>query len=260
MTACAACGAAIKPEARFCTGCGATVPPPKPTCAACGNEMREGAKFCTSCGATIGEPGAVPTAPAAATPVAAGGPATAAAGSPAAEQPSLVAKAVSMLGLGGLLMIGAGILMIVAVTKPWFTMPELGELAYNEGWVMSTGYEVFEPSSPIQADIGYLAVIMGAASVILGLLNIFDVAPEMGNAIDRAWKRVFGNYFMDGGVCLLVLAAVILRFVTRQDGTEYASGIYLFLVAAIMLTVGSVVAKAQATARAQTVLATQDES
>jgi hypothetical protein len=271
-TACAACGAVLKPEAKFCTTCGAATPPPKPTCPACGKELRADARFCTSCGATIGKAAAVPAAPAAAGAPAALG--TSVASAPASmaptqtpgpsqaatpDKPPLVAKAINMLGVGGLLMIAAGILGIVSVAKPWFTMPDLGELAFNEGWAWSTGFEVYEPS-PIQADIGYFAATLGAAAVVIGLLSIFNAAPALDNALDRAWNKAFGNHFADGGMCLLVLAAVILRFVTRQEGTEYASGIYLFLVAAIMLTVGSVMAKAQMKARAHAALAAQVEN
>ena len=135
--------------------------------------------------------------------------------------------------------------MIVSVTKPWFTVEGLGTLAWNEGYVWSTGYETFKPSSPISADIGYFAVILGAAGVILGLLNVSDAAPDWEGKLDQAWLRVIGRFFADRGICLLVLAAIIARFATRQDDTEYAIGIYLFLVAAVALTVGSIMAGAE---------------
>jgi hypothetical protein len=245
VTDCTQCSATLKPQAKFCTGCGATVTPPTPVCPACGVELRAGARFCTSCGATLDAPQ------------------EARAAAPAvcdAEPRSLLAKEFAHLGVGGVLIVVAAVLMIVSVTKPWFTMVGLGDLGWNEGYVLTTGYETFKPSSPVSADIGYFAVILGAASVILSLLSSFDAAPEWDNALDKAWLKVVGHYFADRGCCLLVLAAVILRFVTRQDGTEYAIGIYLFLVAAILLTMGSIMTRAQMTAQTQTALAEQGES
>ena len=192
-----------------------------------------------------------------------GGPMSAAptqASAPATTPPSPPKPAAitifARLGVGGVLMLVAGILMIVSVTKPWFNVEGLGTLAWNEGYVWSTGYETFAPSSPISADIGYFAVILGAASVFLGVLNVCDVAPDWEGKLDKAWLKVFGRFFADRGACLLVLAAIIARFATRQDESAYAIGIYIFLVAAILLTIGSIVARTEMTARAQTALAT----
>lgn len=51
--ACAACGAALRANQRFCTTCGAgaaQAPPALPTCRSCGSAVKPGVKFCTSCG------------------------------------------------------------------------------------------------------------------------------------------------------------------------------------------------------------------
>jgi hypothetical protein len=50
--ACPACGAETKPNAKFCTKCGAKLAQ-EPRCAACGAELRPNAKFCTKCGAAV---------------------------------------------------------------------------------------------------------------------------------------------------------------------------------------------------------------
>ncbi len=59
---CANCGAALRPDAKFCKGCGSAVAPvPAPasapkaecsSCAKCGAPLKPGAKFCSSCGST----------------------------------------------------------------------------------------------------------------------------------------------------------------------------------------------------------------
>jgi predicted nucleic acid-binding Zn ribbon protein len=88
-TTCPNCGKPLRPGAKFCGNCGATLPtapPPKPAAAApapqpvssvcphCGKPIRPGARFCSSCGKTI-EPAAPvvapPAAPAAAPPASA---------------------------------------------------------------------------------------------------------------------------------------------------------------------------------------------
>lgn len=67
-TPCAACGAPLKPGARFCGECGASTPPPDrhdepeaaeavaaaeptPACRACGGPLKPDARFCPGCGA-----------------------------------------------------------------------------------------------------------------------------------------------------------------------------------------------------------------
>ena len=54
---CAACGAAISEDAKYCAQCGAKVEPPEaePTCPSCGTPLEEDAKFCTSCGTKVEE-------------------------------------------------------------------------------------------------------------------------------------------------------------------------------------------------------------
>jgi RNA polymerase subunit RPABC4/transcription elongation factor Spt4 len=56
--ACASCGAALRPDQKFCPNCGAPVPPPAPAttaeskfCTNCGAKIPTGASFCGSCGA-----------------------------------------------------------------------------------------------------------------------------------------------------------------------------------------------------------------
>ena len=52
--ACSKCGAALKPEARFCGSCGALCGlPPVNKCSACGAEIKPNAKFCVGCGAPV---------------------------------------------------------------------------------------------------------------------------------------------------------------------------------------------------------------
>lgn len=53
---CPACGAPVKPGAKFCGSCGAdlSLPAGPPTCPRCGQEVREGAKFCNKCGQKLG--------------------------------------------------------------------------------------------------------------------------------------------------------------------------------------------------------------
>src|SRR5688572_12075601 len=52
-TACPECKAKLKPEAKFCTGCGAKIVPK--TCAECKAPLKPDAKFCAGCGAKAGE-------------------------------------------------------------------------------------------------------------------------------------------------------------------------------------------------------------
>jgi hypothetical protein len=47
---CRACGVALEPGARFCTGCGLAT---ATSCASCGTENSADAKFCKSCGARM---------------------------------------------------------------------------------------------------------------------------------------------------------------------------------------------------------------
>ena len=57
MLVCRHCGHALRPGAKFCSGCGQPVgdqPAPSPThCPQCGNPLRSGAKFCGQCGARL---------------------------------------------------------------------------------------------------------------------------------------------------------------------------------------------------------------
>jgi hypothetical protein len=46
---CPRCKASTAPQARFCTGCGASLQ--SPACSKCGQPLAEGARFCTACGA-----------------------------------------------------------------------------------------------------------------------------------------------------------------------------------------------------------------
>jgi len=142
-------------------------------------------------------------------------------------------------------MILAAILVVISVSTPWFnTTDGTDSLRFNEGFVMVSAYQTFDPPSPLSADIGYFAVILAAASVLLGLLSVFGVAPDWHGRLDRAWQQSVGRLFADRGICLLVVIAIVARFVTKQDGTVYAAGIYLFLLAAILLTVGALAAGA----------------
>lgn len=54
---CTNCGAALMPNAKFCSECGAPVPKPEPVrpthCPICGTELAEHAKFCSECGYKI---------------------------------------------------------------------------------------------------------------------------------------------------------------------------------------------------------------
>ena len=57
---CINCGAELRPNAKFCAKCGATVSTPKTaatpaaaTCPNCGQNLKPGAKFCSKCGAVI---------------------------------------------------------------------------------------------------------------------------------------------------------------------------------------------------------------
>ena len=57
---CINCGAELRPNAKFCAKCGATVSAPKTaatpaaaTCPNCGQNLKPGAKFCNKCGAVI---------------------------------------------------------------------------------------------------------------------------------------------------------------------------------------------------------------
>ena len=45
---CPSCGEAVRPDAKFCDSCGATL---RRDCSECGQPLRPGAKFCDSCGA-----------------------------------------------------------------------------------------------------------------------------------------------------------------------------------------------------------------
>lgn len=52
--ACSKCGAALKPDARFCGSCGAPCGRPSVNkCSACGAEIKPDAKFCVGCGAPV---------------------------------------------------------------------------------------------------------------------------------------------------------------------------------------------------------------
>jgi membrane protease subunit (stomatin/prohibitin family) len=51
--ACASCGAANPPGAKFCAQCGTAMPVAR-FCAQCGNELVAGAKFCAHCGLAVG--------------------------------------------------------------------------------------------------------------------------------------------------------------------------------------------------------------
>jgi class 3 adenylate cyclase/predicted ATPase len=60
--ACAACGADLPPDARFCVACGAPTGPVP--CPSCGSPLTPGARFCASCGASVsGETVETPPAP-----------------------------------------------------------------------------------------------------------------------------------------------------------------------------------------------------
>lgn len=112
------------------------------------------------------------------------------------------------LGSGGILLIIAALLMIVSVSTPWFTTIDgIDSLRFNEGFVMVSPYQGYQPPSPIGADVGYFAAILGAVSAVIGVLAIFAAHDS--------------------------------------DGTVYATGIYLFLLAAILLTAGSLIAGAR---------------
>ena len=58
---CPQCGKPLRPGARFCSGCGATIglttePAPSiPICPNCGRKLRPGAKFCAGCGKRLQE-------------------------------------------------------------------------------------------------------------------------------------------------------------------------------------------------------------
>lgn len=56
---CAACGAPLSDEAKYCAQCGAKVEAPEeeevPICPSCGTTLEEDAKFCTSCGTKVEE-------------------------------------------------------------------------------------------------------------------------------------------------------------------------------------------------------------
>jgi predicted nucleic acid-binding Zn ribbon protein len=66
---CAQCGAVLRPNAKFCSKCGATITAPKPTapvsasCPNCGQPLKPGAKFCSKCGAVISGQPAPPRPP-----------------------------------------------------------------------------------------------------------------------------------------------------------------------------------------------------
>ena len=72
---CKVCGKALKPGAKFCTGCGTklaeptaplTTPPVTSVCTSCGKPLKPGAKFCTVCGSRQEASPVSPTPPAAA--------------------------------------------------------------------------------------------------------------------------------------------------------------------------------------------------
>jgi len=50
--ACAACGAAATPGARFCPDCGASLHPAV-ACAKCGTDVPDGSRFCAACGGRV---------------------------------------------------------------------------------------------------------------------------------------------------------------------------------------------------------------
>jgi membrane protease subunit (stomatin/prohibitin family) len=51
--ACAACGTANAPGAKFCSSCGGSMAPPTVACPSCGTANAPGAKFCSSCGTAL---------------------------------------------------------------------------------------------------------------------------------------------------------------------------------------------------------------
>ena len=51
--ACPECKAKLKPDAKFCTGCGAKIVPK--ICAECKMPLKLGAKFCAGCGRKVDE-------------------------------------------------------------------------------------------------------------------------------------------------------------------------------------------------------------
>jgi len=62
---CAACGSDNAPGARFCAQCGQALAPQALNCPSCGTEATPGQRFCASCGAAISQPAApVAAAPA----------------------------------------------------------------------------------------------------------------------------------------------------------------------------------------------------
>ncbi|HWD84270.1 MAG TPA: adenylate/guanylate cyclase domain-containing protein, partial [Solirubrobacteraceae bacterium] len=52
MTTCRSCGEGLRPNARFCSACGA---PAVPRCAACGTELDPTDRFCAGCGTPVAE-------------------------------------------------------------------------------------------------------------------------------------------------------------------------------------------------------------
>jgi YD repeat-containing protein len=63
VRSCDACGTVLVPDARFCSGCGAPVAPPRglqgppaapALCPSCGAALRPGARFCSVCGGSLG--------------------------------------------------------------------------------------------------------------------------------------------------------------------------------------------------------------
>jgi hypothetical protein len=240
MSWCASCGGSLTPGKRFCTTCGTAVVARAALCVSCGHKLRAGTRFCARCGTAVPDAdGPRPEAPLRKEPL--------------RKEPLPVASAGitasgvwERLGVGGLLMIVAAILVVISISTPWFnTTDRTDSLRFNEGFVMVSAYQTYDPPSPISADIGYFAVILAAAWVLLGLLSVFGVAPDWRGRLDRAWLQTVGRVFADRGICLLVVVAIVARFATKQDGTVYASGIYLFLLAAILLAVGSLMAGAR---------------
>ncbi|MBR1534952.1 MAG: zinc ribbon domain-containing protein [Ruminococcus sp.] len=68
---CPVCGAAVKEDSLFCTGCGARLkeepaveePAPEPDvviCSRCGSQMKPGMRFCTACGNPLDAPAPAP--------------------------------------------------------------------------------------------------------------------------------------------------------------------------------------------------------
>jgi membrane protease subunit (stomatin/prohibitin family) len=60
--ACASCGTANAPGAKFCANCGTSLAPPTTQCPSCQADNPAGAKFCASCGTSLAPPVPAPCA------------------------------------------------------------------------------------------------------------------------------------------------------------------------------------------------------